>query len=140
MAKDCDPVLIDNVLTAATDVHRALGPGLLESIYEKALVHELGLRQIAVETQIPVSVIYQGRELGAGFRLDLLVERTLILEVKSVRRIAPTHVKQLITYLRLSDIGVGFILNFNSRLLKEGIKRVSIFSLPVNPVFPVEMS
>lgn len=128
MAKDCDPQLIDAALTAATDVHRALGPGLLESIYEKALVHELSLREIAVEAQVPISVKYKGVELGSGFRIDLLVDRALILEVKSVRKIVPDHVKQLVTYLRLSEIRIGFILNFNSRLLKHGMKRVSNFS------------
>jgi GxxExxY protein len=127
MTRDCDPRLIDAVLTAATDVHRALGAGLLESVYERALLHELRLLGIPAETQAPVSVRYKGRDLGVGFRLDLLIDRQLIVEVKSVRRLDPTHVKQLVTYLRLSDIRLGYILNFNCPLLKHGIKRVSLF-------------
>lgn len=127
MATECDPHLVEVVLTAATDVHKALGPGLLESVYERALIHELAMCGIASEAQVPIPVAYKGVDLGLGFRLDVLVDRALVIEIKSVRRLNPAHIKQLLTYLRLSGIRLGFIINFNQVLLKHGIKRVSHF-------------
>ena len=124
--KDCDDLLIDLVLTAATKVHTALGPGLLESVYEAALAFEfveLGLR---FGRQVEVPVIYRGQDLGVGFRADFIVEGCLLLELKSVDEFAPIHLAQVITYLKLLRLKRGYLLNFNKRLLKEGIKRVSI--------------
>jgi GxxExxY protein len=130
VAKECPSDIIDLTLTAATDVHRNLGPGRLESIYEAALVYELRERGGVVRAQAPLPVMYRGVNLGIGFRADLVVAEALILEIKSVRTIDASHATQLLTYLRLSDINVGFILNFNHRLLKQGIRRVSLFDSP----------
>lgn len=124
--KECDEQLIDTVLTAATNVHRELGPGLLESVYEAALVTELTDMNINARRQVEVPVTYKGRDLGLGFRADLIVENCLLLELKSVREFIPLHMAQVITYLRLLRFKRGFLLNFNCRLLKEGIKRISI--------------
>ena len=124
--KDCDDLLIDLVLTAATKVHMTLGPGLLESVYEAALAFEfveLGLR---FERQAEIPVIYRGQDLGVGFRADFIVEGCLLLELKCVDEFAPVHLAQIITYLKLLRLKRGYLLNFNKRLLKEGIKRVSI--------------
>ena len=123
---DCPDELIDKVLTAATEVHKALGPGLLESVYELALMIELELMGIPARRQIDVDVNYRGRDLGTGFRADLIVDGCLLLELKSVEALVPIHTAQLITYLKLLGFKRGYILNFNVPLLKQGIKRVSI--------------
>ncbi len=136
MAKECPPDIIDLTLSAATTVHRSLGPGLLESVYELALAYELRERGIAAQSQVALPATYRGVDLGIGFRADLIVADSLILEIKSVRNVDASHVAQLLTYLRLSGIRVGFILNFNHRLLKDGIKRVSLFSAPRDPRVP----
>ena len=124
--RDCPDALIDTVLDAATEVHRALGPGLLESVYEKALAIELTERGIAFVCQRPVPAMYRGHDLGIGFRADMIVEEYLLLEIKAVDDWAPAHLSQIITYLRLLNLKRGYLLNFNKRLLKDGIKRVSI--------------
>jgi GxxExxY protein len=130
MPKECAPDLIDAVLTAATTVHRILGPGLLESIYEAALMCELHRIGIAAEKQVPFLVSYRGTELGLGFRADIVVSDCLILEIKSAKKLDRASVAQLLTYLRVSNIRTGYILNFSHQLLKHGIKRVSNFSPP----------
>ena len=124
--KDCDDGLIQKVLGAAITVHKELGAGLLEVIYEKALMLELSQRGIAAEQQKPISVSYLGNDLGMGFRADILVEDRLVLELKSVDKFCDIHVAQLMTYLKLLKIKRGFLLNFNSVKLKQGIKKVSI--------------
>jgi len=124
--RECDEGLIDLVLTAATNVHRCLGPGLLESVYELALVKELQLQGIPVKYQVPVPVSYRGEDLGIGFRADIVVDNSLLLELKCVEKLAPVHLAQVITYLKLLRFKRGFLLNFNQSLLKNGIKRVSI--------------
>ena len=136
MAKECPLDIIDLTLTAATTVHRNLGPGLLESVYEAALAYELRQLGIGAQTQVALPVIYRGVDLGIGFRADLIVADSLIVEIKSVRNIDASHVAQLLTYLCLSGSRVGFILNFNRRLLRDGIKRVSLFSSPRDPRVP----
>jgi GxxExxY protein len=123
---DCDEGLVDRVLTAATEVHDELGPGLLESVYEQALVLELTDAGITAKRQIEVPVHYHGRSLGAGFRADIIVEDRLLLEIKSVDQFNPVHLAQVITYLKLLGFKRGYLLNFNKRWMKEGIKRVSI--------------
>jgi GxxExxY protein len=123
---DCDEKLIDAVLDAATNVHRVLGPGLLESVYEMALMMELAEARIPAERQVEIPVIYRGRDLGVGFRADIIVANCLLLELKSVDRITPVHLAQTITYQKILRFKRGYILNFNTKLLKEGIKRVSI--------------
>ncbi len=126
MLKDCEDRITDSTLTAATCVHRTLGPGLLESVYEKALAVELTLQGLTVEVQKPISVDYRGHDLGMGFRADLVVEESLLLELKCVEILTSLHVAQVITYLRLLGLKRGYLLNFNARLMKHGIKRISI--------------
>jgi GxxExxY protein len=118
--------LIDAVLDCATEVHRRLGPGLLESVYELAMMVELREAGIAACRQVEVPVEYRGLDLGIGFRADIIVEGCLLLELKTVDAINAVHMAQTITYLKLLRIKRGFILNFNVRLMKDGIKRVSI--------------
>ena len=113
------------VIGAAIEVHRELGPGLLESAYELALERELGLRKVPVQRQVAVPLEYKGIELGDGFRLDLLVDDALVVEVKAVDRLQPIHEAQLLTYLKLADKRLGLLINFNERTLKEGVKRVA---------------
>ena len=118
---------IEQIATQAVDsifeVHKELGPGLLETAYEAALCHELTLRKINFERQKPVPVVYKGFTLEVGFRIDVLVEDTVVLELKSVEALLPIHDAQLINYLRLTDKPVGFLVNFNVPRIKEGIKR-----------------
>jgi len=112
------------VISAAIEVHEVLGPGLLESIYEAALCHELGLRGISVKRQQEVPVFYKGISLSQAMRLDLLVDDTLVIELKSVEVILQIHKAQLLSYLRLSEKQVGLLINFNTPQLKQGIHRV----------------
>ena len=121
-----DDGLIKNVLGLAIEVHRCLGPGLLESVYEIALAHELSEQGVNYERQKCIPVTYKGNNLRVKFRADLIVEKQIVLELKTVERFLPIHTAQLITYLKLLDIKRGFILNFNSAPLKNRIKRVSI--------------
>jgi GxxExxY protein len=109
---------------AAFQVHRALGPGLLESAYEACLAHELAMRRIPVLRQQFLPVEYKGERVEAGYRVDLLVDEALIIEVKSVDCLAPIHTAQVLTYLRLSGLRLGFLINFNSVRFKDGIKRI----------------
>ena len=124
--QECPEATIDTVLGAAIDVHRYLGPGLLESVYERALACELSDRGIGYVRQLEVPVNYRGNDLGIGFRADLIVEDCLLLELKAVEAFSPLHLAQTMTYLRLLRLKRGILLNFNVRLLKDGIKRVSI--------------
>ena len=114
----------ESVIGAAIEVHRILGPGLLESIYQRALCHELGLRKIEYIAQAAVPVIYKGTNLGDDLRLDLLVQNEVVVEIKTVASLEPIHQAQLLTYLKLTGHRVGLLLNFNVRLLKDGLKRV----------------
>ncbi|MBK7766783.1 MAG: GxxExxY protein [Sulfuritalea sp.] len=117
--------LSGEVIGAAIEVHRYLGPGLLESAYELALEHELRLRGLAVERQKAVVLKYKTIELGDGFRLDLLVDDRLVVEVKAIDCILSIHEAQLLTYLRLSGKHLGLLINFNVPVLKTGIKRIA---------------
>lgn len=112
------------VVDSAFKVHKSLGPGLLESVYEACLCVELRNRGVAYETQAPVPVIYEGLRIEAGLRLDLLVERSLIVEVKSVEALQFIHQSQLLTYLKLSELRLGLLINFNVAMFKQGVKRV----------------
>ncbi|RKY64328.1 MAG: GxxExxY protein, partial [Candidatus Latescibacterota bacterium] len=116
--------ITENIIGAAIEVHRALGPGLLESAYEKCLAFELVQRGLKVEQQKPLPVVYRGVKLDCGYRLDLLVEEEVIVEVKAVDRLAPIHQAQLLSYLRLSGCKVGLLINFNVKVLKSGIRRI----------------
>jgi len=112
------------IVDAALLVHRALGPGLLESVYETALFHELRKRGLAVKRQEPVTFVYDDHRYDEGFRIDLLVADCVVVELKSVEQVHPVHKKQLLTYLRLSGKRLGLLINFNVPLLKDGITRV----------------
>jgi GxxExxY protein len=114
------------VLDAAIAVHRELGPGLLESAYEACLLHELSNRGIQVQCQVALPVTYKGLELEAGYRIDILVEDRIIVELKSVEQLLPIHQAQMISYLKLSGLTLGFLVNFNVPLLKQGFKRVAL--------------
>ena len=116
--------ITDKIIGAAIEVHRALGPGLLESAYEACLVYEIMENGLKVEQQKPLPVTYRNVKLDAGYRLDLLVESTVIVEVKAVDQLAPIHQAQLLSYLKLSGCKVGLLINFNVPVLKHGIKRV----------------
>jgi GxxExxY protein len=115
--------LTEKIIGAAMEVHRALGPGLLESAYEACLVYELAQQGLKVEQQKPLPLIYKGVHLDCGYRLDLLVENSVIIEIKTVDALSPIHEAQLISYLKLSGCLVGLLINFNVRLLKDGIRR-----------------
>lgn len=113
------------VADAALKVHRGLGPGLLESVYETVLAHELRKRGLKVIRQHPIAVSYEGVQFEEGFRADLLVSDCVLVELKSVERVLPVHKKQLLTYLRLSDFRLGLLINIKEVLLKHGITRVA---------------
>ncbi|WP_096704041.1 GxxExxY protein [Magnetospirillum sp. 15-1] len=112
------------VIGLAIEVHRALGPGLLESAYEQCLAHELELNEVPFRRQVPVPVVYKGMKLDCAYRLDLVVADTLVLEIKAVEKLLPVHGAQLLTYLKLTGIRAGLLLNFNSEVLRDGMKRV----------------
>ena len=116
--------LSGEVVDAAVRIHRELGPGLLESVYEMVLAGSLASRGLKVDRQRPIDIVFEGIRYEAAFRIDLLVEDLLLVEVKSVERLAPVHGKQLLTYLRLTKQPVGLLLNFSGATMKEGIKRV----------------
>jgi len=112
------------IIGAAIEVHRALGPGLLESAYEACLCQELGLRGLCYASQVDLPVTYKGRQLDCGYRLDLLVANAVVVEVKAVERLLPIHEAQVLTYLRLGEWKVGLLINFNVAVLKSGIRRL----------------
>lgn len=115
--------LTDQIIGAAIEVHRALGPGLLESAYEACLVREFELRNLAYQSQIEVPLEYKGVKVDCGYRLDLLVEGKVIVEIKAVVKMDPVCEAQLLTYLRLMNVQVGLLINFHSPKLKDGIVR-----------------
>lgn len=112
------------VVESAIAVHRQLGPGLLESVYEVALAHELKERRLNVERQKPIPIEYKGIKFNEGFRADIIVENRLVLELKSVENVTGAHKKQVQTYLRLLDYRLGYLLNFGESLMKNGITRI----------------
>lgn len=114
------------IIAAIIEVHRMLGPGLLESAYEECLCHELQLRSISHERQKPLPVRYKEYQLDCGYRLDIVVNGNVIIELKTVEKLLPIHEAQLLTYLRLSKIKTGLLVNFNTPLVKDGIKRMSV--------------
>ncbi len=116
--------LTEAVIGAAIEVHRVLGPGLLESVYEECLCHELALRKIGFARQVDLPVVYKGIELSCGYRMDVVVEDTVVLELKTVEQLLPIHEAQLLTYLRLSRRRIGFLFNFHASTLKQGMKRM----------------
>ena len=112
------------IVDAAIEVHRALGPGLLESAYEACLLHELRKRDLTVEAQVPLPIVYDSVHLEIGYRIDLLVEDTIIVELKACESIAPLHRVQLLSYLKLSKKPLGLLLNFHAPLMRDGIVRM----------------
>ena len=114
----------EKLIGAAIEVHRHLGPGLLESAYEECLCHELSAREIPFQRQLPLPVSYKEVKLDCGYRLDLLVGGEVVVELKAVERLESIHVAQMITYLKLSGRRVGYLINFNVKVLKSGIRRI----------------
>ena len=118
-----DNEITHEIIGAAIEVHKRLGPGLLESAYEECLLHELRIRNLAVERQKGLPVIYKEVKLDCGYRLDLLVEGRVVVELKSVENLAPIHEAIILTYLRLSGQKTGLLINFNVTVLKDGVRR-----------------
>jgi GxxExxY protein len=122
--KEKSNTLSNEVIGAAMEVHKALGPGLLESAYEACLCQELKLRKIPFQQQVPLGLTYKGIVLPDVYRMDVVVDSLIVLELKAVERLDPIHDAQLLTYLRLSGIWLGLLINFNVPVLKNGIKRL----------------
>ena len=116
--------LSSRIIGAAIEVHKNLGPGLLGSAYEECLCHELSIQGLLFEKQKPLSIDYKGKKLDCGYRLDIIVEKAVIIELKSCEKIEPIHKAQLLTYLKLSGLNLGLILNFNVPLMRDGIVRI----------------
>jgi GxxExxY protein len=116
--------LTKRVIGACIEIHKTLGPGLLESAYEECLSHELRLAGFGFERQRPLPVTYKGVQLDCGYRLDLVVEEKLVVELKAVEALLPIHEAQLLTYLKLSGLTIGLLINFNVPVLRRGIKRI----------------
>lgn len=116
--------LTGKIIGAAIEVHKSLGPGLLESAYEECLCHELSLRRVSFHRQRPLPLEYKGKKLDCGYRLDILVEDTIIVELKAVEKIEQIHKAQILTYLKLTELQVGLILNFNVPIMKDGVIRI----------------
>ncbi|MDF7806152.1 GxxExxY protein [Pontiellaceae bacterium B12219] len=119
-----DRALTEKIIGAAMEVHSYWGPGLLESIYEKSLAHELSLQGINVHRQVPLDLKYKDLELDDKFALDLMVEGRVIVELKVVKELTPIHQAQLMTYMKLTDCSVGLLINFNVTRLRDGIRRI----------------
>lgn len=115
--------LIDKIINAAIEVHRSLGPGLLESAYQECLFFELKSKNLLVQKEIPCPVVYKDIKLDHGYRIDLLVENKVVIELKTVECFTDVHTAQVLTYLKLGEYPVGLLINFHTKLLKNGIKR-----------------
>lgn len=115
--------LSNKVIGLAIEVHRELGPGLLENTYKQCLAHELSQTEINFQMEMELPVIYKNIRISCGYRIDLLIENKLIVELKSVDKILPIHEAQLLTYMKLANIKIGLLMNFNEKILKNGIKR-----------------
>lgn len=124
MIKSKTDKLSYEIIGAAIEVHRHIGPGLLESAYEECLCQELKIRKIKFNRQVALPVTYKGIDLDCGYRLDLVLEGLIIVELKAVEKILPIHEAQLLTYLKLTNLKIGLLINFNSVVLKDGIKRI----------------
>ncbi len=114
------------IVDSGLKVHRALGPGLLESAYEHCLAHELSLRGVALRRQVPLPIVYEGAKLDAGYRLDIVVENAIVIEIKAVEALSRLHEAQVLTYLKLTGHRLGFLLNFNVELFKNGVRRLAL--------------
>ena len=116
--------ITEQIIDASIKIHKALGPGLLESVYEACLYSDISTKGLFVERQKPIPLIYKDLKLDCGFRADLVIERKVLVELKSVESLSEIHFMQTLTHLKLLDLRVGLLMNFNVRLLKEGLKRV----------------
>ena len=125
--------LSGKVIGCAIEVHRQLGPGLLEGAYQQCLAHEMHLTGLSFKIQQPMPVEYKGVTLDCGYRLDMLIEDFLVVELKAVEVILPIHEAQLLTYMKLAKVPLGLLINFNVRLLKSGIKKFAISKFSANP-------
>ena len=123
MSNDCFEAIATEIVDAAYTVHKEMGPGLLESVYEFCLVKEFQIRKIKCETQVCVPLLYKGYEISRDLRIDLLIEDEIIIELKAVESILPVHEAQIISYLKLMDKRLGFLINFNVPIIKHGMKR-----------------
>ncbi len=121
--KECNEKLTEKIIGCAIEVHRTLGPGLLENTYQQCLSHELSLQSVPFKLQMPIPVQYKNIRLECGYRLDSLVDDCLILELKSVEKLLTVHEAQILTYLKLANISTGLLINFNDSILVKGIKR-----------------
>jgi len=119
-------LLTEKVIGFAIEVHRQLGPGLLESAYEECLCYELRQSGLSFRRQVPLPVVYKAIHLDCGYRIDVVVEEQVILELKTVERLMPIHEAQILTYLKLSGLHTGLLLNFNSAVLKDGMRRIML--------------
>ena len=119
-----DAQLTHEIIGAAIEVHRVLGPGLLESAYEECLARELGLREIPFERQKPLPLVYKDVKLECGYRIDLLIDGRVVVELKAIDALAPIHDAIVLTYLRLSGCKIGLLINFNAVVLKDGLRRL----------------
>lgn len=119
----------NKIIGCALEVHKILGPGLLESVYEECLTHELLNKGLMVDRQLPVPVTFKNIRLECGYRIDLLVENSVIIELKSIDEFAPVHEAQILTYMKLANKEIGLLINFNVNLLKDGIRRYRYFSV-----------
>ena len=126
--------LTEEIIGKSIEVHRELGPGLLESAYETCLVYELRNAGLKVETQKPLPLIYKGMKIDCGYRFDLLVEDSVIIELKSVESLLPIHKAQVLSYLKLSGLSLGLLINFNVEALRHGIQRVVNNFQPLRPL------
>ncbi len=116
--------ITEKIIGGAISVHRVLGPGLLESAYEECLCFELGQAGLSFERQVPLPVVYKEVQLNCGYKMDIVVERSVVIELKAVERIIPVHEAQLLSYLKLAGLKVGLLLNFHVPVLKNGLKRI----------------
>ena len=119
--------LTEKIIGCAIEVHRVLGPGLLESAYEECLCHELTQSGLSIVRQVPLPVVYKEIQLECGYRMDVIVEQKVLLELKTVEMILPVHEAQLLTYLKLSGLPVGLLINFHVPVLKDGIRRRAVY-------------
>ena len=118
--------LTEQIIGCAIEVHRHLGPGMLESAYQKCLGHELTLNSISFKAEVPMPVRYKDKLMDCGYRLDFLIENQVIVELKSVDKVLPVHHAQLLSYMRLAEVNIGLLINFNVKRLVDGIKRMKL--------------
>jgi GxxExxY protein len=135
MDDDIEAIAAD-IVDSAIKVHKALGPGLLESAYQQCIAHELRKRGRNIKTEVIVSIVYDGEKIDAGYRLDLMIDNKVIIENKTVDTLLPIHEAQVLTYLKLMNCKLGFLLNWNVRLMKNGIRRM-VYGLIDSPARPI---